>query len=78
LFVNSNQSIYCYPSAGNTKTLPKVPNTGETIFDPTVFAGPLHELPSLDLSLPILLDLALVLTEYSDCLSFLKKGVPLE
>ena len=40
--------------------------------------GSLFELPSMDLSLSIILVLALVFAEYSEILSFLKNGVPFE
>jgi len=49
-----------------------------TLLPITVLTGPLVELPSFDLSLSILFDLALVFAEYSDDLSFLKNGVPFE
>jgi hypothetical protein len=56
------------------------PKVGTHVFVYNVFAGSLVELPStdFDFSLSMLFDLALVFAEYSDPLSFLKKGVPFE
>ena len=54
------------------------PTEGGIILQPpTVFKAYLFELPSIDLSLQKLFDLAFVFTDYSEYLSFLKNGVPL-
>lgn len=64
------------PSGGKRKIFPNVGDNLASIF----LVGSLLELPStdFDFSLSILFDFALVFAEYSDALSFLKKGVPFE